>query len=113
MNKKFDVALGVEKKPKPIVLVLGIQLLAFVVSFFLTSIREYGGFGYFEHELLVQDVIAQSIGAVFVFPLLHVAIASFCKSKRNKVSRRNIFLGWAVAVFGLQMFGVAQLVVSQ
>lgn len=113
MSEELDAAVEVVKNPKPIVLIIGAQALAFGVSFFLTSIREYGGFGYFGHELLVQDVIAQSIGAVFFFPLLHIAIASFWKSKRNKVSRRNILFGWAVAVIALQMFGLFQLAASQ
>ena len=109
MTNIDNIAEHTEKKPKSVSLVLGAQAFAFVASFVITSLREYGGFNYFEYSTLVQDVIAQSIGAVFFFPIIHMGIASIWESKRNKLTRRNIFFGWAVAVGLLQLAGLFML----
>lgn len=94
--------------PKPMPLVLGVLLVAFCTSFVVTSLRNYGGFNYGGHTTSLSNAIFESAGAVFIFPLLHLAIASFWKVKRTSRTRRNIFFGWGLAVVGIQLFGIAQ-----
>jgi len=84
------------KKPFPFLLVFTIWLLALVITVYKVSTQEYGGFNYFDSSIIIQDVIAQSLGAVIIAPLLHIAIASIWKTKRNSRTRRNIFFGWSL-----------------
>jgi len=103
MSNTDNISQGIEKPLKSVPLIIGMQTFAFATSFVVTSLRNYGGFNYFEYNLLVQDVIAQSFGAVFMLPFIHIGISSIWKAKRNKFTRRNIFFGWAVGVGLLQL----------
>lgn len=93
---------------KPMSLVLGVMAFAFVASFIVTSLRRYGGFNYVGHATVLSDAIFEAIGAVLILPLIHLAIASLWRAKRNSRSRRNIFLGWGVAVGIIQLFNFSQ-----
>lgn len=84
------------KKPFPFFMVFIVWFLALIITIYKVSLQEYGGFNYLDSSLIIQDVIAQSLGAVIIAPLLHIAIASIWKSKRNSRTRRNIFLGWSI-----------------
>lgn len=52
----------------------------------------------FEYPDALSSLIAQSFGASLLLPTVHVAIASFFKSKRNSNSRRRIYIGWSLVV---------------
>ena len=97
------------KPPKPMTLVLSALIFAFVASFIVTSLRKYGGFNYFGHTTALSDAVVEAVGAVFVLPLIHLAIASLWKAKRNSRSRRNIFFGWGLAVGVIQLLNVVQM----
>jgi len=89
-------------------IVLIALFFACVLSFLAISFKQYGGLHYLNHDALVGNAIAQSVGAVFIFPLLHIAIASLWKSKRNKKTLRNIFFGWAIVACVLLVVGLLQ-----
>ena len=97
------------KPPKPMPLVLGALIVSFVVSFIVISLRKYGGFNYFGHTTVLSNAVVEAVGAAFVLPLIHLAIASLWKTKRNSRSRRNVFFGWGVAVGIMQLLNVVQI----
>lgn len=52
----------------------------------------------FSHPQAISELVAEAVGGSLLFPLLHVAIASLFKSKRNPSSRRRIFIGWSLFI---------------
>jgi len=55
------------------------------------------------HGAALSEFIAAAIGAIFVFPLIHMALASIFKSQRNSRSRWKILLGWSVFLLILKL----------
>lgn len=85
----------------PFLLALIISLISFVLIFCSTLYENHGVFFtplLFEHPDAFAEYLAQAFGGAWLFPLLHVGLASIFKSKRNSSSRRNIFIGWSVLI---------------
>lgn len=74
-----------------------------IASFIATSLNKYGGFNYSGHATVLSDAVMESIGAAFLLPLAHLAIASFWKVKRNPATRRNVFFGWGLTIGAIQI----------
>lgn len=94
-----------EKGTKSLFLVFGMVALSFVVTVIANSLNNYGGFNYFDSPVLVYIMVGESLSGLILFPLMHIAIASIWKSKRNKRTRRNVFFGWALATAIIYLFG--------
>lgn len=85
---------------------LGLAITFSLVSFLFAFVQSWiHSFGLqtlpriataFNHPQALSELIAESVGASLLFPIAHVAIASFFKSKRNPSSRRRIFIGWSL-----------------
>ena len=94
------------KKQTSLALAIVFSMISFVVAFYITSYKEHGMIIFavlFENPRLFFDYFARAFGGALLFPILHVTIASFFKSKRNPSSRRNIFIGWSMIVIILQL----------
>ncbi len=98
MTDQTDAMKKMDRKPKSLLLVFGALACAFIASFIASSLINNGGFSYLNSPLLVKVKIVETLGSVLVFPLIHIAIASIWKSKRNRCTRRNILFGWAVVI---------------
>lgn len=93
------------KGAKPLLLVFGMVIFSFIVTVVVKSFNDYGGFNYFDYPVLVYMMVIESLSGLILFPLMHIAIASIWKSKRNKRTRRNVFFGWALALAIIYAFG--------
>ncbi|MDN4054071.1 hypothetical protein QPK32_13370 [Massilia sp. YIM B02763] len=60
----------------------------------------------FNYPQALSQLIAESFGASLLFPVVHVAIASLFKSKRNPTSRRRIFIGWGLVIIVVAIFSL-------
>lgn len=79
-----------------------VAILLFVSAYiliFITFFYEDTGVFFspvlFRHPQAFAEFLAGALGP-FVFPALHVGIASFFRKKRNASTRRNIFIGWSL-----------------
>lgn len=83
-------------------------LAAYIVTFVTFLYLDTGvlfSFVLFDHPQAFAELLAGGLGP-FIFPSIHVGIASFFKSKRNSTTRRNIFIGWSTLILivsGLQL----------
>jgi hypothetical protein len=93
-------------KPTSLLLVITLSLMSYIAAF-CSTLYEYTGVFFstalFDHPEVFGSYLAQAFGGSLIFPILHVGIASFFKSKRNPSSRRNIFTGWAIAITIIQI----------
>lgn len=105
MDNEIITKKNTDKDAKPLLLVIGMMVLSFAVTVTVNSFNQYGGFTYFKYPLLIYVMIGESISGLIIFPLIHIAIASIWKSKRNKRTRRNVFFGWALVTAAIYLFG--------
>jgi len=79
-----------QKKLRPLWVVTSVWLVAAIALIFN---------GLVNHDFRVglwDSFLAETVGQIIIWPILHIAIASIWKSKRNSKSRRNIFFGWSI-----------------
>lgn len=93
--------------PTSLALAITLSLASFLLAFVQTWIHSFGpetlpkiGTA-LSHPSALSGLIAESLGASFLAPLVHLAIASFFKSKRNPSSRRRIFIGWSLVIIAV------------
>ena len=88
------------EKVVPLWLAIFLACTSFLVSFsFIVSkhgVKPSNFMVLFDHPGAFSELAAEAMGYSFVFPLIHLGIASCFKSKRNSNSRRSIFIGWAI-----------------
>jgi hypothetical protein len=89
-----------EEKETSLSLAISITVASFVVALVCILIKFGVNFSnftkLFSHTGALGDFIAEALGASIVFPAVHVGIYSIFKSKRNKNTRRSIFIGWGL-----------------
>jgi hypothetical protein len=98
----IEQELKVASKPVSLWLAIIFSFASFLVSFgLIVSSHGVTSSNYivlFDHAGAFFEFIAEAIGFSFGLPLIHVGIASCFKSKRNKNTRRYIFIGWGIAI---------------
>ncbi|WP_421527042.1 hypothetical protein [Pseudomonas brenneri] len=91
--------------------VTGLASLVFLMNYWQFVWKENNGRS---AELLANHTTAYYVGAAIlgslILPLLHMALSSFFKSKRNSESRWNICLGWALIQAVPLLFFIHQIV---
>jgi len=104
------LAVGVENnsaKHTSLMLATTLSLASFSFAFVQTWIHSFGLqtlpkiATVLNHPQVLSELMAESAGASLSAPILHVAIASLFKSKRNPTSRRRIFIGWSVLIIAV------------
>lgn len=102
MNAASNACNGVGSA-KPLPLALAALGAAVAASATAGAIVQFGSLGAFRNATVASNLIAGAIGLVLLLPTLHVGIASLWERNRNSRSRRNIFLGWGIAITVLQL----------
>jgi|AntDeeMinimDraft_5_1070356.scaffolds.fasta_scaffold10606_3 hypothetical protein len=100
--KKAKIPIKQTSLPLAIILALAAYLVTFCTMFY----QDYGvifSAVLFDHPAAFSEYLAGALGGSLIFPVIHVGIASFFKSKRNPSSRRNIFIGWSIAIIFIQL----------
>jgi hypothetical protein len=93
-------------------LAITLSLLSFLLAFVQSWVHSFGPHSLpriataFNYPQALSQLIAQSFGASLLFPVVHVAIASLFKSKRNPTSRRRIFIGWSLVIIVIAVFSL-------
>lgn len=94
-------------------LALVLSLIAFAVSFAEVMQSKVGLSILFNptslpvlvrHPGALSEFAAMAFGASTALPILHVALFSLFKSKRNPSTRRRIFIGWSLFIIAVQGF---------
>ena len=84
-----------------------LSLASFLFAFVQTWIHSFGLDTFpkiatvLNHPGALSGLIAESVGASLLAPVVHVAIASIFKGKRNPSSRRRIFIGWSLVIIAV------------
>ena len=94
------------KKPTSLALAIVLSLISFAMVFFVTVKHDFGAspvMDIVKEPVLFQSYISRAFGGSVFIAVIHVAIASLFKSKRNSSTRRRIFIGWAIAIILLQI----------
>lgn len=97
-------------KQTPLMLAVILSLSAYAVTFFAWFYEDHGvlfSSVVFDHPAALSEYLAGALGGSLIFPIVHVGVASFFKSKRNPSSRRNIFIGWSIAIIVIRILMVA------
>lgn len=106
---------GIEKNSAEhtsLVLAITLSLLSFLLAFVQSWVHSFGLQSLpriataFNYPQALSQLIAESFGASLLFPVVHVAIASLFKSKRNPTSRRRIFIGWGLVIIVVAIFSL-------
>lgn len=102
------------EKNTSLALAIVLSILSLSVAFIGTWVHHFG-FGALlrvpmalEHPGALAQLISESVGASLALPTIHVALASFFKSKRNPSTRRKIYIGWALFIILLTAFALWQ-----
>jgi hypothetical protein len=61
---------------------------------------------FLDHTAALLELIANAIGGSSMFPILHVALFSIFKSKRNPSTRRRILIGWSLLVIAVKLIAI-------
>ncbi|MCU8092601.1 hypothetical protein L5M18_13650 [Shewanella sp. SM20] len=94
----------IPKKQTSLRLAIILSLISYIVAFCTMFYEDNGVFFstvLFDHPAAFSQYLAEAFGGALLFPIVHVGIASFFKSKRNPSSRRNIFIGWSIVIIGV------------
>jgi hypothetical protein len=92
-------------------LALVLSVICYSLVFYTTLLHYFGRADlnfklFFEHPKAVSEFIFEAFAGSLLLPSLHVAIASFFKSKRNEQSRHRIFIGWTIFIICLQILTI-------
>lgn len=106
--------LTLEKEDAPInqtslLLAIIFSLVSYIVTFFTFFYEDHGVIFstlVFDYPSVFSGYLAQAFGGSIIFPIIHVGIVFLFESKRNSSSRRNIFIGWSIAIIFIQVFSV-------
>lgn len=94
------------KQQTSLMLAVIFALSAYAMTFFAWFYQDHGvlfSSVVFDHPAALSEYLAAALGGSLIFPIVHVGVASFFKSKRNPGSRRNIFIGWSVAIIVIRI----------
>jgi len=97
------------KKETSLSLATSLSFFSYLVAFCAMFYEDYGmvfSTALFDHPAVFSEYLAGAFGGSIIFPIAHVGLASFFKTKRNPSSRRNIFIGWAIAIIIIQLLSV-------
>ncbi|MDG1708358.1 MAG: hypothetical protein P8H03_06330 [Emcibacteraceae bacterium] len=84
-------------------IVLTVCLVALSIAFLKVNFQHYGGLIWSNRS---GFNLAEAFGGSLLFPTIHVAIASFWKSKRNRKTRRKVFFNWSIVTIILQSVAI-------
>lgn len=100
---------GSTKKPTSLTLAVVLSLISFAIVFITTVKHDFGASPVMDivrEPILFQSYISRAFGGSVFIAVIHVAIASLFKSKRNSSTRRRIFIGWAIVIILLQILQI-------
>lgn len=107
-----ELALDATENPKnetSLSLAASLSFISYLVAFCTMFYEDYGmvfSTALFDHPAAFSEFLAKAFGGSILFPIVHVGVASCFKTKRNPSSRRNIFIGWAIAIIIIQLLTV-------
>lgn len=111
-RKTSETIAGSKPKETSLALAVSLSLSTWVFQFVIVWRENFGLetlpriAATVDHPMALAELVAEAAGASIALPLIHVAIASIFKSKRNRNTRRRIFIGWSAFIL---LIGVASL----
>ena len=97
MDHALNADEPVPARPTSLALAVAVSLLSLAATFLAWYHKDFGIPNLsrlVDHPAVAWQLLITAAGGSFGLPLIHLAVASLFKSRRNPSARRNIFIGW-------------------